>query len=230
MPLSPQRGLAWDPRDRTQVAAGLSRRVAGAFGSSAPYPRQKVRNGRAPLSAPCPTFLLPAASPSFSGAADAARWNAFPEGEKGRPGGEKDLFCGGGAGRLPAGQAGRVSAHSLKSRGDPRSGQGPPTLPETYREAEARRRPSETLRKAEVRRHRPETLREAERGGARAARVSGGRCEKVRPRACGRAGAGSGQLGLTRRVSAAWARRSPVLGTGAHGLVRLQLPAPPGLV
>lgn len=60
--------------------------------------------------------------------------------------------------------------------------------------------------------------------------MSGGRCEKVRPRACGRAGVGSGLLGLTRRVSAAWAGWSPVLGTAALGLVRLQLPAPPGLV
>lgn len=153
MPLSPQRGLAWDPRDRIQAAAGLSRRVAGALGGSAPYPRLQARNGRAPLSAPCPTFLLPAASPSFSGAADAARWNAFPEGEKGRAAREKDLFGGGGAGRLPEGQAGRVSAHSLRAaetRGAAEARRHYPRPTEKPRPADACPRPSERPRSADT--------------------------------------------------------------------------------
>lgn len=104
--LSPQRSQARDPRVGTQASARLSRRAAQALGISAPRPRQKGPNDPTPLSAPCPTFLLPAASPSFSGAADAARRNAFPEGERGPAAREKERRGGGGAGRLPEGHGG----------------------------------------------------------------------------------------------------------------------------
>lgn len=137
----------------TQTAAGLSSRAAGALGGSARYPRQKGPNDRAPLSAPCPTFLLPAASPSFSGAADAARRNAFPEGEKSRAAREKELRGGGGAGRLPEGQAGRVSAHSLKSRqtrGAAEARRRHPRPTEKPRPADAGPRPSERPRSADT--------------------------------------------------------------------------------
>lgn len=143
---------------------------------SAPHPRQKAPKDRAPLFAPCPTFLLPAASPSLAGAADAARRNVFPEGKKSRAAREK-LLRGGGRGRAASSGTGGTRLRPLTDKPlrpaerprpadatrDPPRSRGPPT---PARDPPKGRGPS---------RHRPETLREAERRGARAARVSGGR-------------------------------------------------------
>lgn len=71
LPLHPPRPSAHGqvrpgvPGDGTPASAGPSRRAAGAFAAASPCPLQRGPGGRAPLSAPSPTSLLPAASPSF---------------------------------------------------------------------------------------------------------------------------------------------------------------------